>query len=229
VAFIDPGGDFALLLDVVFASSIREILSGIQSNVGFALLDQVRYGGDAGLKSLIKGAAIQSAVIAVRLLAGGALLRRAQEPVYYPPGTVDPGALNQSERRFAQKIIDKFGGDFVGPPLADQPGVDGAIFANGRPLPGAQTSDLRFVQLKQSLGSMSLETVINGNFRQAFEKAAKAGYYDVDLYIETPNFSRQQILQWIQGGKADLQSFGVIGDIRFLANDGWIVIPRGGS
>ena len=53
----DPTGLF-MLMDMGAANAIRSTLAGIQSNIGFALIDQIMYGGDAGIDSLLVGGAI---------------------------------------------------------------------------------------------------------------------------------------------------------------------------
>jgi RHS repeat-associated protein len=53
----DPTGLF-MMVDFSVANSIRSTLAGIQSNIGFALIDQILYGGSAGIDSLLVGAAI---------------------------------------------------------------------------------------------------------------------------------------------------------------------------
>jgi RHS repeat-associated protein len=53
----DPSGQF-MMADFSIANSIRSTLAGIQSNIGFALIDQIIYGGSAGIDNLLVGAAI---------------------------------------------------------------------------------------------------------------------------------------------------------------------------
>jgi hypothetical protein len=68
---VDPSGHFFGLADIGAANSIRSTLANIQINIGFAIVDQIVYGGDAGIKSLITGGVVTlGAVFAARVARG---------------------------------------------------------------------------------------------------------------------------------------------------------------
>ena len=54
MTYSDPSGNFSVV-EVQMATSIRGILSGIQTDIGMAIFDQVAEGGHAGLKGLALG------------------------------------------------------------------------------------------------------------------------------------------------------------------------------
>jgi RHS repeat-associated protein len=49
---VDPSGHFFGMADIGAANSIRSTLANIQINIGFAIVDQLLYGGSAGAESL---------------------------------------------------------------------------------------------------------------------------------------------------------------------------------
>ena len=54
VTYSDPSGNFSVV-EVQMTTSIRGILSGIQTDIGFSMFDQVAEGGYSGLKGLVVG------------------------------------------------------------------------------------------------------------------------------------------------------------------------------
>jgi RHS repeat-associated protein len=66
----DPTGAFEGLIGLSVASSFQSTLAGIQSSVGFAVMDQILYGGNSGFDSLLLGAAFSGGAYLMGKLVG---------------------------------------------------------------------------------------------------------------------------------------------------------------
>jgi RHS repeat-associated protein len=67
---IDPSGHFSLV-EMQIANSVRMVLSSISATIGFAIIDQLRYGGNAGLKSVAFAGLLSIGSFALRPIARG--------------------------------------------------------------------------------------------------------------------------------------------------------------
>jgi RHS repeat-associated protein len=75
---VDPSGLFVSLAETSIANSLQSVLANINANIGFAVLEQLRYGGNAGFKSLafagllsIGSFALRPAIRAIGGIIGG--------------------------------------------------------------------------------------------------------------------------------------------------------------
>ena len=49
---IDPSGEFFSIAETSIVNSLQSVLANIQANLGFAIIDQLRFGGNAGFHSI---------------------------------------------------------------------------------------------------------------------------------------------------------------------------------
>jgi len=125
------------------------------------------------------------------------------------PGTVIRNKLDQHEFDFAQDIIRERGGQFIGQPTRDLPGIDGTL--NGVP-----------ISLKETKGGLG---AILRHVSKAEEKARNAGYQGIEVYVKAPNVDRASLLDFAQKGPLmDIPNQGTISSINVRTSDGWVQI-----
>lgn len=175
-------------------------------------MDQVQYGGDAGLKSLIGGAGVVvGGMIAVKVI--GNMVRSV--PLALPPGgpkLIIPGKLQSHELAQVERIISFRGGTFVGPSTRNFAGIDGTIDGIG-------------ASLKQYTGTSPLGVLKHAS--KAEEQAFQAGYTSVELFIDARNVKAGPLLDFARKGPlAQIPRQGVISTINIETADGWVrLIP----
>ena len=69
VTYSDPSGNFSVV-EVQMACAIRGVLSGVQTDIGMAIFDQVRYGKNSALESIFMGAGIAVGIPAAITIGG---------------------------------------------------------------------------------------------------------------------------------------------------------------
>jgi hypothetical protein len=208
---IDPSGNEDLA-SLSIGSSIGNTLNNVTAIQGQAVMDQIQFGGSAGLKSLLFSGAIIGGAIAIESFAS----RFAREvPLLKAgsPGKLIINKLSEEEAAFAQEIIEFRGGTFVGQAVKDTPGIDG--FLEGVP-----------ASLKQ-LSSSSLGTLFK-TVTKAAEQAQNAGYANVELFIEAKNFPAKQLLSdaTILPRIGGIVREGTLVVVNILTADGWIRVVR---
>jgi hypothetical protein len=120
--------------------------------------------------------------------------------------------MSRDEISFANEILDLRGGKLEGNVLkADQAAIDGTL--NGK-----------YIQIKELSKSGSLQKILK-HASQAEKKAINANYSGIELYMNTPNFTKNQIIDFAKGGPlSKIPSQGTIDSIYIKASDGWMII-----
>lgn len=127
------------------------------------------------------------------------------------PARVVPNALLPHEIAQAQRLVDFRGGEFMGNVHESAPGIDG--LRDGIP-----------TSLKTYSGESPLGVLRHASRAEA--SAAKAGYADVELFIDAPGVSNAELIDFAGNGPlARIPSQGTISSIYVRASDGWIVFP----
>lgn len=122
-------------------------------------------------------------------------------------GNIVRNKLDSTELSFVQDIVGHRGGNFVGPPKKNYPGIDGWL--DGTP-----------VQLKQMTGNSP--TAVSKYVRRAGEKATNAGYSGVDVFIQAPNVSKEAVMSGPINNIINQQSS--LSTVYILTKDGWVII-----
>ncbi|WP_437776708.1 RHS repeat domain-containing protein [Sorangium sp. So ce1097] len=158
----------------------------------------------SGPKSAPAGAALDSAATPA-----GKGMRSTGGAAGSGAGKVIVNKLSPAERAFAEKIVAKEGGEFVGQTVKNQPGIDGWL--NGIP-----------VSLKQIDGGLG---AVLTHASKAEAKAAKASYSGVRLFIEAPNVGKEALLDFASKGPlSKIPTQGTISEIHVLTQNGWVMI-----
>ena len=125
--------------------------------------------------------------------------------------SVISNGLDAAETAFANKIVQFRGGTFVGVFKRNAPGIDG--FLNGKPISlKAKSSPKPFAILKAATDAES--------------SALKAGFSNVDLYIDAPNLPLSALKDFTKSSHLNsIGSQGVIKNIQVFTRDGVFVIP----
>jgi RHS repeat-associated protein len=215
---VDPSGhDDIVSLSV--AVSIATTLNNIQFANGMAVMDQIKYGGNAGLKSLIIGGTISVGTpVAVAVI--GRIFRAIPfQKLALPAGasaSVIRNALSDEEAAFAEEITNFRGGQFVGAPKADFPGIDGWIDNISASLKILSTKNLQGVVDKVEEGA---------------KQAVRAGYSGGELFVKVPNFSSTDLTNAANSAYlTEINGFvndGSFSAINFQFANGWLRIVGG--
>lgn len=205
---IDPTGrDFSVVGNLA-AVQIATTIIGIQATIGLAVIDQIQYGGDAGLRALAIGAVVTLGLgIAIRV--AGIALRRVPLALPAAKGAavkIPAGALRPHEIAQAERIVQWRGGTFLGPPTADFRGIDGWI-------EGIAAS------LKRASDVNGIKNVID----DGAEQATRAGHAGAELFIDARQVRGAAILD---ANNVARHADGVLRDGSFSAinvetADGW--------
>jgi len=205
---IDPSGNQDVVSELG-AESIATSLNNITGIQGQAIMDQIKYGGNAGLKSLFISGTIVGGAMAIESF--GSFAREIPLLKSGVPGSVVVNALSAEEAAFADEIVSFRGGEFVGQLRANTPGIDG--FLEGVPA---------------SLKVLSTERV--ENMRDAISLArsqlADAGYFGAEVYVSAKKISSSSVLN-TSGILQDITGVaksGIVQAVNILTEQGWIRI-----
>jgi RHS repeat-associated protein len=206
----DPNGlqDFVSELG---AESIATELNNMTSIQGQAIMDQIKYGGNAGLKSLFITGAIVGGAIAIQSF--GSFAREIPLLKAGTPGSVIANKMSAVEVELAQEVVEFRGGTFVGQTIRDTAGIDG--FLEGVP-----------ASLK-TMTSIRPGTLFK-NVVRAAEQAEEAGYAGVELFISAKGFAAKDLVDdpTILPRIAEILREGTLSAVSILSANGWIrVVP----
>ena len=154
--------------------------------------------------------------------AAGSVVETTLEFLFGKNIFVDPGALAPHEVAFARSVAELEGRNFMGPAVANQPGIDGVLFQMDL------FTSVTQVSLKETGGGLG--SVLHAAQRAA-DQAHNAGFSNVALYVNAPNVDNVSMLQFIQGGKQNLlwlPENGTLSSITIFTKDG-IVRSAGGK
>ncbi len=212
---LDPSGNDDLA-SLSIGSSIGNTLNNVTAIQGQAIMDQVKYGGNAGLKSLFFTGAILGGAIAIQGF--GSIAREVPLLKAGSPGAVIINELSAEEAAFAEEIVSFRGGKFVGQIAKDTPGIDG--FIEGVP-----------ASLKV-LPTNSPQTVVD-RVIEARDAAGTAGYFGAELFVSAKNIKAVDLLtrQDIRGADilGTIESIpreGIINAVNILTANGWLRFVR---
>ena len=130
------------------------------------------------------------------------------------PSSLNPGALEPHEIAQAQSIVDYKGGNFIGAPTKNYPGIDGWL--DGIP-----------VQLKEVTGNgmMAVQRNIVGGARDMH----KAGYIG-DMYIDITRtgVSIKTLNDWVKPNTpiANILNESTVKNIYVRTSEGWVDITK---
>ncbi|WP_437722030.1 RHS repeat domain-containing protein [Sorangium sp. So ce861] len=157
-----------------------------------------------GPKSASVGAALDSAATPA-----GQGMRSTGGAAGSGAGKIVVNKLSPTEKAFAEKVVAKEGGEFVGQTVKNQKGIDGWL--NGVP-----------ASLKQTDGGLG---AVLTHASKAEKQAAKASYSGVRLFIEAPNVGKEALLDFASKGPLSrIPTQGVISEIHVLTQNGWVMI-----
>jgi hypothetical protein len=125
-------------------------------------------------------------------------------------------ALSDEEAAFAEEITNFRGGQFVGAPKADFPGIDGWIDNISASLKILSTKNLQGVVDKVEEGA---------------KQAVRAGYSGGELFVKVPNFSSTDLTNAANSAYlTEINGFvndGSFSAINFQFANGWLRIVGG--
>jgi RHS repeat-associated protein len=205
---LDPSGrdDIA---EFSVANSIATTLNNITSIQGQAVMDQIKYGGNAGLKSLFITGAIVGGAIAISAL--GRIVRQVPLLKSGAPARVVVNALSPEETAFAEEIVSFRGGEFVGQVKAGTAGIDG--FLEGIP------ASLKVLETSR------VENMVDQLFR-ARGQLASANYFGAEIFVSAKNITSSAVLN-TPGILQDIEGVarsGFAQAVNILTQQGWIRI-----
>jgi mRNA degradation ribonuclease J1/J2 len=172
-------------------------------------MDQLKFGGNAGLKSLFVTGVILGGAIAIQ--AFGPIVRQVPLLKAGTPVRVVVNALEQHEAAFAEEIVSFRGGEFVRNVKRYAPGIDG--FFQGIP-----------ASLKV-LDTPRVENMVDQIFR-ARGQLTNAGYFGAEIFISAKNITSSAILK-TPGVLQDIEGVsrsGIAQAVNILTEQGWIRI-----
>ncbi len=203
---LDPSGNDDLA-SLSIGSSIGNTLNNVTAIQGQAVMDQIKYGGNAGLKSLFFTGAILGGAIAIEGF--GSIAREVPLLKAGSPGAVIINELSAEEAAFAEEIVAFRGGKFVGQVVKETPGIDGFI--------DEIPASLKVLTTKNP------QTVVD-RVKEAQTAAANAGQFGAELFVSAKNINPLDLL-----GNADIRGViesvprqGIIKAVNILTTNGWI-------
>jgi RHS repeat-associated protein len=211
---VDPTGNQDLVSELG-AESIATTLNNITYIQGQAIIDQIKYGGNAGLKSLFLSGLIVGGAVAIQSF--GSFAREVPLLEAGTPGRVIANKLSQAEAGFAEEIVEFRGGLFEGPPTANFPGVDGFL-------------DQEAVSLKEVQFSSNALRVLD-KVKEAEEGAANAGFFDIEVFVRAKNVAAQDLMTkpGVLGGITSITEGGTVAAVNVLTSGGWVRIIGAGT
>src|SRR5262249_29162596 len=154
-----------------------------------AVMDQIKYGGNAGLKSLVIGGAITLLAPLAITIIGKGILRAAPALLKLAgPAVVIINKLSATEAAFAGEIVAVRGGTFTGQVIRDTPGIDGFL--------GSIPASLKILTTPSA---RNVRSVIQG----ARGEIAAAGYFEAEVFVSAKNVSSRDIFTGDNGGILD--------------------------
>jgi RHS repeat-associated protein len=210
---IDPSGNFDIG-ETLTVAAIATSINTTEQIIGQAIIDQVKFGGNAGLKSLFIGLAITLLAPVAITVIGKGIVRLAPALVKLAgPARVIINKLSSEEALFAEEVVAARGGTFTGQVVKDTPGIDGFL--------GEIPASLK-VQITGS--ARNVRSVI----QDARGQLTEAGYVDAEIFVSAKNVSAQDILSGDNGGiLADIAAVaksGAVKAVNILTKDGWLHI-----
>jgi RHS repeat-associated protein len=211
---VDPPGTQDIVSELG-AESIATTLNNITNIQGQAIMDQIKYGGNAGLKSLFLTGVIVGGAIAIQSF--GSFAREIPLLESGTPGKVILNKLSQAEAEFAEEIVEFRGGTFEGPPTANFPGVDGFL-------------DQEAVSLKEVQTSSNALRVLD-KVKEAEESAANAGFFDIEVFVRAKSVAAEDLMTkpGVLGGITSVAEGGIVSAVNVLTSGGWVRIIGGGG
>jgi RHS repeat-associated protein len=208
---IDPSGNEDLA-SLSIGSSIGNTLNNVTAIQGQAVIDQIKYGGSAGLKSLFLTGAILGGAIAIQGF--GSIAREVPLLKAGSPGVVIVNELSAEEAAFAEEIVSFRGGKFVGQVVNETPGIDGFI--------DEVPASLKVLPTK------SVQTVLD-RLKEAQDAAANAGYFGTELFVSAKNIKALDLLAVSDSRgaliRATIESYprqGILKAVNILTANGWL-------
>lgn len=187
----------------------KTTLNNITAIQGQTVMDQVKYGGNAGLKSLFITGVIVGGAIAISAL--GSIVREVPLLKAGVPGKVIVNALSAEESAFAEEIVSFQGGTFT-----------------GQLKPGTAGSAVSWEKSQASLKVLTTGRVENMRsvIQDARGELANAGYFASEVFVSAKNISAAAITQ-TPGILSDLEGVarsGVVKAVNILTANGWLRI-----
>lgn len=122
-------------------------------------------------------------------------------------------ALLEHEFEQAQEIHQLTGKQYVGNLVVNEPGIDG--YLGGDP-----------VSLKKVIGKSVVSVLKNSS--DAEESASKAGYEEIDLYVDAKGVPGDNLIDFANTGNlGKITTQGVLSNIYVNTADGWVKISNG--
>ncbi len=208
---IDPSGNVDLAESLTVAA-VATIINSFEQIFGQAVQDQIRFGGNAGLKSLFIGVAITLLAPVAITIIGKGIVRLAPALIRLAgPARVIINKLSSTEAAFAEEIVAARGGTFTGQIVKDTPAIDGFLADIPASLKIMTTSSARNVR-----------SVI----QDATGKLQKFGYVDAEIFISAKNVASRDITNVDNGGIlsdiAEVVRSGAVKAVNILTKDGWL-------
>jgi RHS repeat-associated protein len=202
----DPSGKQGIA-EFSIANSIATTLNNVTSVQGQAIMDQVKYGGNAGLKSLFITGAIIGGAIAIQGF--GSIAREVPLLKAGAPGGVVVNELSAEEAAFAEEIVQFRGGNFVGQLVKDTPGIDGWL--------DEVPASLKVLSTKNP------QTVVD-RVKEAEIAAAKAQQFGAELFVSAKNINPVDLLN-NPDIRAEIETIprqGTISAVNISTANGWL-------
>ncbi|UBU14153.1 DUF6531 domain-containing protein [Nonomuraea gerenzanensis] len=131
-------------------------------------------------------------------------------PAGKPPNII-PDRMPRAEIPQAQEIVAFRGGEFVGAPTRNFPGIDGWL--DGTP-----------ASLKGYAGTSPMGVLSHAT--KAETQARNAGYSGVELFVDAKNVPARQLVDFgVNGPLVQIPRQGTISSIYVNTADGWVVFP----
>jgi hypothetical protein len=201
----DPSGHFGLA-DIAIANSLQSILVNIQSTIGFAIIDQLQHGGNAGLVDLAVGALFTIGAIvigpAMSRLNAEASTRIAENPTegFAIYGELDKyGRPTGARARITREMIgtgSSASAAIIPPGFASEDGFARGHLI-GRQLGGSGTDARNLVALKQIPANSPVMRGFENEVRAAVERGETVDYAVLPQYSGSEPIARGVTLQAI--------------------------------
>jgi RHS repeat-associated protein len=208
---IDPTGYFDVA-ETLTVAGIATTINAFEQLLGQAIQDQVRFGGNAGLKSLFIGVAITLLAPVAITIIGKGIVRLAPVLIRLAgPARVIINKLSSTEAAFAEEIVAARGGTFTGQVVRDTPAI-GDFLAD---IPAS-------LKIMTTSSARNVRSVI----QDALGKLRDFGYVDAEIFVSAKNVASRDITNVDNGGIlndiAEVVRSGVVKAVNILTKDGWL-------